>query len=106
MSESLSWLVTVSARIDVDGDVSTLQDRFLALLQDDDTVTLVRAAHPPLANEVAAVIRVIATDGHEMKVIAHDAIKRARMTAGSEILGAPSFGWTSISNYEIEGSSD
>ena len=108
MSESLSWLVSVSGRIDGDRDrdVSTLQDRFVALLQDDDTVTLVRAERPPLSNAVAAVIRVIATDKHEMRVIAQDAIKRARMTAGHEVMGESSFSWTTTSKEEIEGSSN
>jgi hypothetical protein len=50
----------VACRIDVDRDVSSLQGSFLAHLQEDDAVTLVRAEHPPVANVVAAVIRVIA----------------------------------------------
>jgi hypothetical protein len=102
MSESLSWLVNVSGRIDVDRDVSALQDSFLDALQDDATVTLLRAEHPPLANVVSAVIRVIARDKREMTAIAHDATKRALMAAGREIMGESSFGTSTISDGELE----
>jgi hypothetical protein len=106
MSECLSWLVSVSGRIDVDRDVSTLQGSFLAHLQDDDTVTLVRAEYPGLANVVAAVIRVIASDEREMKAIAHGATKLALLTAGREIMGKISFGTQTSSAAQREASSD
>ena len=106
MSDSLSWLVSVSGRIDVDRDVSILQGSFLAHLQDDDTVTLVRAEHPPLANVVAAVIRVIASDEREMKVIAMGATKHALVTAGREIMGESSFGTSTSITAECEASWD
>jgi N-acetylglutamate synthase/N-acetylornithine aminotransferase len=106
MSEGLSLLVSVSGRIDVDRDVSTLQDRFLALLQDDETVTLLREDHPPLANVVAAVIRVNAKDRREMAAIAHGATKRALVTAGREIMGDFLFGTNTTSQGELETGSD
>jgi hypothetical protein len=69
-------------------------------------VTLVLAEHPGLANVVAAVIRVIASDEREMKAIAHVATKRALLTAGREIMGEISFGTQTTSAAEHEASSN
>jgi hypothetical protein len=106
MSDRLSWLVSASGRIDVDRDVSTLQKRFLAHLQEDDTVTIVRAEQPPLANVVAVVLRVTAPDERSMKTIAHGATKSALVAAGREIMGDSSFGTNTTTTAELEASSD
>jgi hypothetical protein len=70
------------------------------------SVTIVRAERPPLANVVAAVLRVTASDERAMKTIAHGATKRALLAAGREIMGESPFGTNTTTTAELETGSD
>lgn len=70
------------------------------------SVTIVRAERPPLANVVAAVLRVTASDERATKTIAHGATKRALLAAGREIMGESPFGTNTTTTAELETGSD